>query len=99
MTMPIDPTVRSLIAQFRKSPSWDDHLDLELIQNFWPDLVGDQLAAVTKITGLQGSTMVLNVPDLIWRKQLMRMKRQMLQKVNELWGGQRITEIALTYEN
>jgi predicted nucleic acid-binding Zn ribbon protein len=97
--MSLDPAIRSLIAQFRRSPNWDDQLDLELIQRFWPDLVGDQLAAVTKITALRGSTVVLNVPDLIWRKQLMRMKRQLLQKMNELWGGRKITEIALTYEN
>jgi predicted nucleic acid-binding Zn ribbon protein len=99
MLMPLDPTIRSLIAQFRRSPKWDDQLDLELIQRFWPDLVGDQLAAATKITALQGSTVVLNVPDLIWRKQLMRMKRPLLQKVNAFWDGQKITEIALTYEN
>jgi len=97
--MSLDPTVRSLIAQLRRSPSWDDQLDLELIQQFWPDLVGDQLAAVTKITALHGSTVVLNVPDLIWRKQLMTMKLQLLQKMNQLWGGGKITEIALTYEN
>jgi len=97
--MSLDPTVRSLIAQLRRSPSWDDQLDLELIQQFWPDLVGDQLASVTKITALHGSTVVLNVPDLIWRKQLMTMKLQLLQKMNHLWGGRKITEIALTYEN
>lgn len=97
--MPLDPVIRSLIAQFRRSPNWDDQLDLELIQRFWPVLVGDQLAAATKITALRGSTVVLNVPDLIWRKQLMRMKRELLQKMNELWGGRKITEIALTYEN
>ena len=97
--MPLDPAVRSLISQFRRSPNWDDQLDLELIQRFWPDLVGDQLARVTKITALHGSTVVLNVPDLIWRKQLMGMKLQLLQKLNELWGGRKITEIALTYEN
>jgi len=95
----LDPAVRSLIAQFRRSAAWDDQLDLELIQRFWPDLVGDQLAAATKITALRGSTVVLNVPDLIWRKQLMHMKRQLLQKMNELWGVRKITEIALTYEN
>ena len=97
--MPLDPSVRSLIAQFRRSPNWDDQLDLELIQRFWPDLVGNQLAGATKITALRGSTVVLNVPDLIWRKQLMSMKRQLMQKMNELWGGRKITEIALTYEN
>ena len=97
--MSLDPAVRSLIAQFRRSPNWDDQLDLELIQRFWPYLAGDQLAAATKITALHGSTVVLNVPDLIWRKQLMRMKLPLLQKMNELWGGRKITEIALTYEN
>ena len=97
--MSLDPTVRSLIAQFRRSPNWDDQLDLQLVQNFWPYLVGDQLAAATKITALRGSTVVLNVPDLIWRKQLMGMKRPLLQKMNELWGAGKITEIDLTYEN
>jgi predicted nucleic acid-binding Zn ribbon protein len=97
--MPLDPAIRSLIAQFRRSPNWDDQLDLELIQRFWPDLVGEQLAAATKITAIYGATVVLNVPDLIWRKQLMRMKRQLLQKVNEPLSGRKITEIALTYEN
>ena len=97
--MPLDPTIRSLIAQFRRSPNWSDQLDLELIQRFWPDLVGEQLAASTQITALQGSTVVLNVPNLIWRKQLMHMKGPLLQKINMLWGGRKITEIALTYEN
>ena len=97
--MPMDPAIRSLISQFRRSPNWDDQLDLELIQRFWPDLVGDQLAGATKITALRGSTVVLNVPDRIWRKQLMAMKPQLLQRLNELWGGRKITEIALTYEN
>ncbi len=97
--MPLDPVIRTLIAQFRKSPNWDNQLDLELIQRFWPDLVGDQLAAATKITAIHGSKVVLNVPDLIWRKQLMRMKRQLLQKINEPWESRKITEIAITYEN
>lgn len=97
--MPLDPAILSLIAQFRRSPKWDNQLDLELIQRFWPELVGAQLAAATQIIAIHGSKVVLNVPDLIWRKQLMRMKRQLLQKINEPWGGQKITEIAITYEN
>ena len=97
--MSLDPAVRSLIAQFRRSDNWNAQLDLELLQRFWPELVGDQLAASTRVIAINGSTVVLNVPDLIWRKQLMRMKKTLLQKLNELWGGGRITEIAITYEN
>ena len=97
--MPIDPAFRHLIATFRKSPSWDEQLDLELLQNLWPTLVGANLARATTVVALQGTRVVLNVPDQIWRKQLIRMKSQILSKLNEPWGSARITEIAFTYEN
>ena len=97
--MPLDPAIRSLIATFRRSPNWDDELDLELLQQLWPALVGDMLAKAVSVTAIHGTTVVLKVPDLGWRRQLIRMKRQLLQKINELWGSQRMTEIAFTYEN
>jgi len=97
--MPMDPAVRSLIAQFRRSPNWNSQLDVEVLQRFWPDLVGGQLAAVTKVTAIHGATVVLNVPDRIWRKELIRMKGALLQKINQPWSGRTITEIAITYEN
>jgi predicted nucleic acid-binding Zn ribbon protein len=98
-SVPLDPAIKSLIAQFRRSPAWDEHLDLELLQKLWPALVGEQLASVTRITAIHGSTAVLDVPDLVWRKQLFQMKGKLLHRMNEPWGAQRITEIAITYEN
>ena len=97
--MSMDPVIRSLIAQFRRSPNWSSQLDVELLQRFWPDLVGGQLAAATKVTAIHGATVVLNVPDRVWRRELLRMKGQLLKKINEPWGGRPITEIAITYEN
>jgi hypothetical protein len=95
----LDPAYRSLIAQFRKSPNWDEHLDLELLQKLWPALVGEQLGRIVDVTAIHGSTVVLNVPDLIWRRQLMRMTPALLGKINDLWGTARITKIDITYEN
>ena len=97
--MPLDPSIRSLIAHFRKSPNWDEHLDLELLQKLWPTLAGKTVGEVTRITALHGSRVVLDVPDLAWRKQLMKMKPQLLARMNEPWGMSRITEIAITHEN
>ena len=97
--VPLDPAIKTLISQFRKSPAWDEHLDLELLQKLWPSLVGEQLARVTRITGIQGSTAVLDVPDRIWRRQLYQMKGKLLRRINEPWGVPLITEIAITYEN
>jgi predicted nucleic acid-binding Zn ribbon protein len=91
--MPLDPAIRSLIGQFRKSPQWDEFLDLELLQKLLPSLVGEQLGAVMQVTAIYGSRLVVDVPDKIWRKQLSRMKPRILERINELWGTQRITEI------
>ena len=97
--MPIDPAFRHLIATFRNSPNWDSQLDLELLQKLWPVLVGPNLANATTVVALHGSRVVLNVPDQTWRKQLVKMKSQLLARLNAPWDRQLITEIAFTYEN
>jgi hypothetical protein len=97
--MPVDPAVRRLIAAFRKSPNWDSQLDLELLQKLWPELAGPKLAKIATIVALQGSRIVVNVPDQIWRRQLMKMKGELLARMNQPWGSPWITEIVFTYEN
>jgi predicted nucleic acid-binding Zn ribbon protein len=97
--MSFDPALRHLIASFRNSPNWDEELDLELLQKLWPMLVGEKLAGLTRVTGVQGARVVLNVPDQIWRKQLIRMRPQLLAKMNAPWATPWIKEIAFTYEN
>ena len=88
-----------MIAGFRTSPQWDEQLDLELLQKLWPSLVGTTLAEATRITAVQGSRVVINVPDQVWRKQLVKMKPQLLTRMNEPWATPWIQEIAFTYEN
>ncbi|MFN2624190.1 MAG: DUF721 domain-containing protein [Chthoniobacterales bacterium] len=97
--MAFDPALRSLIASFRKSPNWDDQLDLHLLQRLWPSLVGQNLAKATTVIAVQGSRVVVNVPDQIWRKQLVKMRPELLAKMNAPWATPWIKEIAFTYEN
>jgi hypothetical protein len=97
--MPFDPALRHLIAGFRKSPHWDHQLDLELLQKLWPVLAGPKLAAATAIVAVHGSRVVVNVPDQIWRKQLIKMRPELLARMNEPWPAPWVTEIVFTYEN
>ena len=97
--MPLDPVYRKMIAAFRQSPNWDPQLDLELLQKLWPTLAGPELAAVTKVVSIQGPLVVLNVPDKIWRKQLIQMKSRLLSKLNEPWPSPFIKDIAFTHED
>jgi len=97
--MSFDPVVRRLIAGFRNSSHWDSQLDLELLQKLWPVLAGPKLAGVVTIVALQGSRVVVNVPDQIWSRQLMKMKAELLARMNEPWPVPWIAEIVFTYEN
>ena len=97
--MTLDPVYRKMIATFRNSPNWDSQMDLRLLQQLWPTLVGPELASATKVVALQGSRVVLNVPDQIWRKQLLKMRTKLLAKLNEPWPSPLITEIAITHED
>src|SRR5436853_4870141 len=97
--MSFDPALRHLISSFRKSANWDDELDLQLLQQLWPALVGPNLADATTVTAVQGSRVVVNVPDQIWRKQLIKMRPQLLARMNEPWATPWIKEISFTYEN
>ena len=97
--MPFDPAMRHLIASLKNSANWDEELDLELLQKLWPTLVGGNLARVTRVTAVQGWRVVVNVPDQIWRKQLIGMRSQLMARMNEPWPTPWIKEIAFTYEN
>ena len=97
--MSVDPAFRQLIATFRKSPNWDSDLDLAVLQKLWPLLVGSNLAGAISVTAVHGSRVVINVPDLVWRKQLMKMRPQLLAKLNTPWASPWIKEISFTHEN
>ena len=97
--MSVDPALRRLLATFRNSPNWDSELDLEVLRKLWPSLVGSNLANATSVTGVHGSRVVINVPDLVWRKQLIKMRPQLLAKLNTPWTTPWIKEISFTNEN
>lgn len=97
--MPLDPSLRSLIAMFRRSPNWDADLDLALLRKLWPVLLGERLAQSAQLVAIQGTTVVINVPDRVWRKQLHGMKAALLERMNEPWSSTRLTQIAITHED
>ena len=97
--MPFDPALRQIIARFRASEKWDQQLDLRLLQALWPKLVGSSLAESTSVVGVDGSRVLIQVPDPSWKKQLLSIRTQLLRKLNEPWPQRWITEIGFTDEN
>lgn len=97
--MALDPSFRRLISQFRNAAAWDQDLEAHLLRSVWPLLVGERLAGVTSVTGVSGSTLILNVPDLNWRRELFRTKHQILKNIKAAWPSSGIKDILFTYED
>ncbi len=97
--MPFDPALRHLIAHFRRSPVWDEELDLRLLRALWPRIVGPALGASTMVERIDGARVVIRVPDQTWEQQLRLIRSRLLRKMNEPWPHAWIREIGFIHEN
>jgi predicted nucleic acid-binding Zn ribbon protein len=95
----LDPALRQIIAGFRNSETWDEELDLRLLQALWPHIAGSFLARNTSVAGVAGQRVVVRVPDATWKRQLRSIGPALLRKVNEPWPGSRFVEIRFVYED
>jgi len=69
----------------RKQPQ--KHLPLEeIVRAAWTHLVGQQIAARSHVFRLYRETLIVHVPDGTWQRQLRRLERQLLDRVNRLLG-------------
>jgi len=48
----------------------------------WPEIVGDQIAQVTKADHLEGDKLFVRVTRSTWRNELLFLKRDLIDKIN-----------------
>lgn len=76
----------------RKQPQ--KHLPLEeIVRAAWTHLVGQQIAARSQVFRLYRETLIVHVPDRIWQRQLHRLERQLLDRINRLLGRSAVQAI------
>ena len=61
----------------------------------WKHAAGEGLRDHAVATGLNGDTLIVEVPDAIWQKQLSLMKSQLIFRVNSTLGQPRVKHIEL----
>lgn len=65
----------------------------EWVRNAWPAAVGRQIARHTANPRLVRTTLVVDVPDTTWRRQLYGLREPVLRKLQDLLGAERVTAI------
>ena len=60
----------------------------------WPDVVGEPIAANSRPVETEGTTLIVDVRDTIWRDQLARFyKKNIIDRLNGRLGGRPVRDI------
>lgn len=51
--------------------------------DLWPEIVGEQVARVTKVKGVDDATLIVEVRNSAWLMELSMLKDEFLERVNE----------------
>lgn len=60
---------------------------LALLRAVWPAAVGSRLARRTEVVAFDGGLLRIRVPDAGWRRQLVRMRADILTRIRRIAGG------------
>ncbi len=74
----------------RKQPQKQFPFD-EVVRVAWAQLVGPHIAARSRVFRLYKQTLIVHVSDRNWQKQLHRMERRLLARVQAMLGASYIT--------
>ena len=64
----------------------DEEVAVIFLKEFWPRIVGDQLAKSTAPLRLRNRTLEIGVGGREWERVLRKMARPLIAKVNEFWS-------------
>jgi predicted nucleic acid-binding Zn ribbon protein len=67
--------------------------DDELIRGIWPSAVGKVIASHTSRLRVVRTTLVVEVADATWQKQLFALSRQILDRVQKATGSTALTDV------
>jgi predicted nucleic acid-binding Zn ribbon protein len=67
--------------------------DDDMMRGIWPSAVGKVIASHTSRLRVVRSTLVVEVADATWQKQLFALSRQILDRVQKASGSKAITDI------
>ena len=59
----------------------------------WPEVVGEKNAAVSRAVRFSDDTLLVSVPDAVWRQQLSLTVDDILEKIHALPGGRAVKRI------
>ena len=61
----------------------------------WAEIVGESLANQTEAVAIEHKILFVRVDDSAWRNELSLMKEDIVEKINDFFGNERVSRIHL----
>ncbi|AZA10345.1 DciA family protein [Corynebacterium gerontici] len=87
--------IGQVIQREVRKRGWQKELASALVLNHWEELVGEQVAAHTKVEMVKDRKLFLSCDSTVWASNLRLMQRQILQKIHAEVGPDIITELRI----
>lgn len=85
----IGRVIDGLLKTYRR----ESDSELSKIWSLWNDLVGDVIATHARPHAFKGRLLLVHVSNSTWLHQLLFLKKDIIEKVNEAYGKEMVTEI------
>ena len=85
--------LRSVLEQLLKDFGTPDIAVVTSIVDQWEEIVGHNLAAKISAVAIIGSELIVRVDDPAWASQINWLEKQLLDKITNLVGEEKITSI------
>lgn len=70
-----------------------NRLKMESIWQLWDDEVGETIETHTQVVGVKGDTLMVRVDNAVWMYQLVLLKQEIMEKINQRLGKSLIHNI------
>ncbi len=89
-------TLGDALASLIQNLGFEKKLNEQKLIAQWPLVVGDKIAKHTHAVTCEGGKLFVEVDSAAWRHELLYMKAQILDRLNQKAGSKIIQEIILT---
>ncbi|MBI3015188.1 MAG: DUF721 domain-containing protein [Candidatus Tectomicrobia bacterium] len=72
---------------------FDQDLRQYKIQKIWPQAVGGPIAAISRVAGVKGQMLFIEVADPVWLQELHFLQDQILEKLRRFPEGEKISRL------
>lgn len=88
-------SLQEVLPKVYRQGAGDRRAEEELVISYWPEVVGREIAVRTRAAALRRGTLLVEMWDAEWRKQVLPLRYRIMAELNRALGGDVVSKIHL----